>query len=397
MVEADLAVPVLLPVAGVAGRLELRAVRIRGAVAGEAVGAELLCVDIGRVAHVTVEFRVDADQREFRLGQVVVFHRPPLVVIVAAVAFAAKTPGVRIVGFVAAVAILRDLVLEISAPVAAGAVDLRVVAEQCKARLLLVIESGFLPAGGGVALAAVSAALAAMRVVRGMAADAGFRRGLVAAAEMAAAAAHGHVCAGERKGGLVMVEARTGPVVHVVAIITGRGQLALVVVVLFVTTETGGLRLAIGLTLLVAAEAGQRAVRAREREFRALVVELEFVQAHDVAIPADVLGMATRALAGSGVRHAAVETVMVAHINSDVLVAVEAKRALTTAVGAVVAVGAGFLELGVRGSKLAGHQQALHGRGMRGRGSHQACCCHQIHEPTSSCAPHWKPLSFSTR
>jgi hypothetical protein len=151
----------------------------------------------------------------------------PDLVVMAVVALLAEAPGVRIIGLVAAVAVFRNLVLVVAAPVAAEAVDLGVAPEQRKAGLLLVIELGGLPLGRGVALAAVITTLFIVRIVGRMTADAALGCLFIVATKVTGAAADALVRAGERELGLAVIEARARPAVEVVAIGAAIAQLAL--------------------------------------------------------------------------------------------------------------------------------------------------------------------------
>ena len=173
MVEIDLAAPILLRMAVITGGVEVFAVRAGCPVATIAIGSQFLRGGVGGMAYVTIEFGVYSHQRKLCLAQMIVLDRPPHLVAVAIVALGAESPGVRILGLVAAKAVLRNLVLVDTASMASQAVDLGVLSEQRKTSFFLVIEFRGLPLAGGVTLAALGAALATMGIVGQVTTDAG--------------------------------------------------------------------------------------------------------------------------------------------------------------------------------------------------------------------------------
>ena len=197
MVEVDVAVPVFLRMAGIAGRLEFDAMRVGGTMAGDAVGAQFLLGRDRGVAGVAIELLVHADQRKLGARQVIIGHRLPDQIFMAIVALLPEAPGVRIVSLVAAVAVLGNLVLHVAAAVAADTINLRMTPEQRESGLLLVVELRCLPVAGGMALAAISTAIAAMDIVGGVATRAGFWGRLVLSTEVAPTAADRLVMTGQ--------------------------------------------------------------------------------------------------------------------------------------------------------------------------------------------------------
>jgi hypothetical protein len=213
VVEIDLAAPILLGVAIVARSTEILAVRTGGAMAAVAVGTELLRGRIRGMAYVAIEFGMYPHQREFCLRQVIVLDGLPNLVVVAIVTFGAKTPGVRIIGLVAAVAVLRNLVLVHATAMAAETVYFGVPTEQRKPGFLFMIELCGLPFSRGVALAAIAAPLAAVCVVRQVATNAGLGAALVLATQVTAPATQSLVRSGQSKFSFAMVKARAGPAI----------------------------------------------------------------------------------------------------------------------------------------------------------------------------------------
>src|ERR1700722_7869720 len=211
VIKYDVGAPGFLAVAGFATALELAAVRVFAAVAARAVLRQFLGCDRSGVTGVAIDLGVRADQREFVLpGMVVVLHLP-VIIVVAVLAFLAESRRVRIIGLMAAIAVLRDLVLVIAAAVAGEAIDLIVHAEQCVVRLLEMVELRRFPFLGHVALAAVIAARAAVLIVGLVAAHAGLGRLLVVPSDVARIAGHRQVRAGQLEVRLVMIELAAGP------------------------------------------------------------------------------------------------------------------------------------------------------------------------------------------
>ena len=150
---------------------DLVGMRILAGVAARAILGQLLG-GIRNMAGMAVQFRVRTDQGKFVPLQMIVFRQMPAIVAVAGFAFHAEAMRVRIVGAMAAVAVLWDFFLVIAAPVTRQAIDFDVDAEQGVARLLEVIVFGGFPFLGGMTLAAVGSTRAAMLVVRGVTTDA---------------------------------------------------------------------------------------------------------------------------------------------------------------------------------------------------------------------------------
>jgi hypothetical protein len=102
-------------------------------------------------------------------------------------ALVAKSHGVRIVGAMAPCAVRRQVVIELASAVATLAGQLAVLTEQREAGFLFMVEPRGAPVSRRMAIAAVVATLAAVRVVGGVATDR-FWALPVAATQMTAAA-----------------------------------------------------------------------------------------------------------------------------------------------------------------------------------------------------------------
>ena len=166
VIECDGGLPALGGVALLALRTQLACVNVAGAMATGAVGRQLLLRDDRRMTGVAGDLLMPARQIPVPVAGVVECRRLPLLVAVALLALCAEAAGVRVLALVAAEAILGDFLLQVAAAMAVLAIDAGVRALESEAGLLLVIEFGRFPTGGGVAVAALRAALAPMYVIR---------------------------------------------------------------------------------------------------------------------------------------------------------------------------------------------------------------------------------------
>src|ERR1700722_12799279 len=360
MIEYDVGAPGILPVTRFASALDLAAVRVFAAMAARTILGELLRGRRCGVAGVAVDLGVRAHQRELGFRGMIIGHRPPAVIIVAVLALGAESRCVRVVGLVAAVAILWNLVLVIAAAVAGQAVDLCMRTEELVPGLLEMIVLRRLPILRHVALCAIFAARSPVLIVGRMASRAGSRRRLVAPGDVTGIAAQRRMGSRQSEFGFVMIEPPTGPGHGAVTLCAGLCELPAVDIVRFVAADAGGRRLAPGLARLVAALASEGRVRALQCEVGEAMIELCTAELHDVGVAALVFGMAGAALARARVGHAPVIAAMIAHIGRRLLVAVETQRRLGAYVGAVMAAGAILFLLDVRLRHLARHEQRLH-------------------------------------
>ncbi len=206
MIEFDSTTPHRAAVAFTAIAAQAAAVRILGRVTGLAVITELLFRQFRRVASMTVEFFVRAEQREVRFLEVIVGEWMPSILSVARRAVVIESAGMRILRRMTTSAILRDLLLDVPRTVTGDAGNVGVCAVEGEPGLLRVIKFRRLPAGRGVALRAVLAAAAAMHIVRRMAIHACLRRAFVAWPEMAGCACDLAVLVTQLEHGLVVLE-----------------------------------------------------------------------------------------------------------------------------------------------------------------------------------------------
>ena len=277
------------------------------------------------VTSVAVDFCVSTDQREFGLRRMVIDRRPPALIVMAVGAGRAEARSMRIVGLVAAVAVLGDLVLVVPAAVTSQAVDLRVNAEQFIAGFLEMVVLRRLPFLGRMAFCAVRAARSAMLIIGRMTAIAA-RRGLsISAADVTRIAAQHDVRSGQLEIGFVVLEPASGPAHAAVALAAGLSELSAMHVVRFVAPDARRGRLAPAFVGLVAALAVERSVSALQRKVAEMMIELGAIQLHDIGLAALVFRVAGAAFTGSGIAHSAVIAALLAHIAGDILVAVQAQ------------------------------------------------------------------------
>ena len=357
--------------AGLAAALELAAVRVLAAMAASAVLGELLLRNHRGMTGVTVDLGVRPDERKMCLFCVIIGQRLPLLVIVAVIALLTEPRGVRVIGLVAAVTVLRDLVLVIASAVAGDAVDVRVHSEQRVTGLLQVVILRCLPLLGDMALTAVAAARAPMLIIGGVTADAGLRSLFVMAAYMAGITSHSPVRARQLETRRVVIEFPAGPTRRTVALAARLAELPTVRVVILVTIDTVGRSFAPGDAGLVATVAGERGMRTLEREVGQAMIELPAAQMHDVGVAALVLGVACAAFANTRVGHASVIAVMLPQVAGDLLMAIETQRGLRSRVGAIVTIRAVLFLLDMGARHLTRHQQCFHRGGIGTRRSHQ--------------------------
>jgi hypothetical protein len=172
---------------------------------------------------------------------------------------------------------------------------------------------------------------------------------------------------GERESHLVMIEVRVLPGLRLVAGSAVSTQGAVVNVIFVMTINTSGGCRAIRGVRLMARGARERHVRILQGEARQVMGEAGLVQLVDICVPAEVLGMATTALTGRRLLHSSVVAGLGTDIGRYVLVTVETEGRLPLAIGSIVAVTAGTLELGVRFAERARHDELLDGGSLRGR------------------------------
>lgn len=165
VIKCEIGSPSGLSVAGFATTGELRRVRIGGPVATRAVSRQLLGCDRRRMAGLTVDFGVHADECKLGALCMIVGDRLPPAVAVAVIAAGTQTGRVCVIRTMATIAVFRNEFLVIAAAVTGETVKIGMRSQQRIAGLLQVIVLCVLPLRGVVALGALAAALAAVHVV----------------------------------------------------------------------------------------------------------------------------------------------------------------------------------------------------------------------------------------
>lgn len=323
VVEHNVGRPGALSVAGFAAAGELSAMRVLAAMAARTVLREFLLCDHPGMTRITIDLGVCPDQREVRLFRVIVSDGLPFLVVVAVIALFTETPGVSIIGLVAAIAVLGDLVLVVATAVASYTVNIRVHTQQRIACLLQVVILRRLPLVGDMTLTAVAAARATMLIVGRVTADAGLRCLFVMATDMTGIASHGPMGARQPEARFVMIEFPTSPTRRTVALAAGLAELPMVCVVALVAIDAVSCNFAPRHTGLVAGVAGERGMRALERKVGQVMIELPTAQVHDVGLATLVLRVTGTALTGAGVGHTSVVAVMLPQVRGDLFMAIQ--------------------------------------------------------------------------
>ena len=237
MIELEPGPPGLLFVALVARLAELAAMRIFGAMTIDALLAQFLRRRHGAVAGVAVKLGVHALQGEVVARRVIQIRYAPLIIVVAIAAFRAEAGRMRVVGPMAAVAILGNLVLVIAAAMAGCAVDLVVRAQQLEAGFFEMIVFRRFPFLRGMAFRASLAACAAMLIVSRVAADAALWRLFVGTADVTGVACEAAVGPGQSKLRPLVIEFGVRPAERAMALGAGLRELSVMRVVCLMATD----------------------------------------------------------------------------------------------------------------------------------------------------------------
>jgi hypothetical protein len=169
------------------------AVNVARAVTADAIRRQLVRAESRRVTSVAIHARVFPDELPTAIACMVERGCPPLLRFVAAGAVRSHACCMNVLAFVAADAVLWQLVLQIPRTMAVPTVQVAVRAFQSKPGFLEVIEARGFPTAGGMTTGAFRTALPAMHVIGRMAGDALRWRPLVPIAEMTLHASDGLV------------------------------------------------------------------------------------------------------------------------------------------------------------------------------------------------------------
>ena len=186
-----------------------------------------------------IQLLVGARERELEFLRVIEAGDFPHVAVVAIRARRSQATGMLVIRLVAADAILRDWILQISATVAIAAADSSVLAIEGKSSLPRVIELLRAPVGRVVAVGALRSLTALMHVIGHVAADALLRRSFVMLACVAGGAGNLAVLVGEREGRSLVVERVLLPGLGVMAGCALGSECTAMDVILAMAVDTG--------------------------------------------------------------------------------------------------------------------------------------------------------------
>ena len=298
---------------------------------------------------------VCAEQPVVRVPVMIEHGFRPVIVVVAGIAVVTIVLVVFVVFEMAGDACLVLFILERIFGVAVIASCLGVLALERKFGVPGVIEAGVVPVSGIVALLAFLAASTLVRVVLGVTAIAGRRRVLVGRVFMAIETRSLFVLAEQGIVGRLMIEACFFPLGGLVTLATVRAERLLVGIVLAVTVVAKLGRLPIQGVRLMTVLAFGVGVRIDQFEVREIVVERRLIQADDVRVTADMVGVARGALHVFYVGGQTVKTLLCPDISADIFVAVHAQLALSGFIEPLVARRTLALEVRMTGNHFAGH------------------------------------------
>jgi hypothetical protein len=218
-----------------------------------------------------------------------------------------------------------------------------------------VIEAGIVPVSGVVALLAFLAASTLVRVILGVTAVAGRRRVLVSRVFMAIETRSLFMLAEQWIVGRIMIVGCFFPLGGLVTLATVRAERLLVGIVLAVTVVAKPGCLPIQGIRLMTVLAFGLGVGIDQFKICEAVVECRFIQADDVGVTADMIGVAHGALHVFYVGGQTVKTLLRPDISADIFVAVHAKLALSGFIEPLVARRTLGLEIRMIGNHFAGH------------------------------------------
>lgn len=360
MVEGDARLPAGRRMALIAFRAEFAAMHITRAMTADAARLQVLCRRWSSVARVTRNFLVTPFELPPGIALMIEGSRQPFVIAVTAAALASEATGMRILSFMASLAITRQRIVQPAIAVAVRTIEPCVSAWQREARLPGVIELCALPSCRRMTIRALRAAFAAVHVIGGVTRDASLRSCMIAVAEMTGEASDFFVFVAQRKGRSVVIERDVRPRNGVVTVGALFPQLAFVRLHLLMARMAVRRRLAEFLPLRVASVARNRGVRALQGKVSARVIELVATEFDDVGIPAEMVRMTGMTLQFAlRVRDASVIAVASGEIRADRLMARHTELGLALAIAAVMTIRAALLELRVSGSELARHEKRL--------------------------------------
>ena len=366
MIEEDVLLPVGLVVALLAGGALRAFVRVVVFVAIVAAGVERHFIDRLDVTGLAFDGLVGAVQGVVRVGVVIEDDVVPGVAGVAALAGSPEMTLVLVVVLVAGDAGDLELIGKGILAVTIAAGQVRVFTVEREAGIARVVEERVFPSGRTVAIAALLAALAVVRIVFRVAAVTGHRRLLECLVGVTVQAGRLQMFADEWIARVVVIECHVFPAGRRMAVAAGRAEGTLVDVVVGMAVRA----FVRGFTVLCARFVTRIApgflVFAQQQVVCQRVIERIPVQVHDIRVAPLVVGMAgltgffTR-LVGQPVKsHTHV------YVPGDLVVTIEAQHALLPPFELLMAFIAVLLDIRMARDDLTRHDQGLDLRVSRG-------------------------------
>ena len=309
-------------------------------VAGETVLLQRYLENRFDVAGFALGLLMRTDQSVFRDFFMIETNLGPAAAGVAGFASFAEMAFVIVVLEVAGNTCHIELIGERVFAVAAIAILFGMLAVQHEIRIAIVIEARVVPAFRAVTVAAIVAATALVCIVLGMAVVALGRCILEGVVLMAVQAGGLQVFANQRITSRFMIEFDVLPFHRRMTIAARLAKRAAVRIVFFVTRVAVVRGVAVLLVSGVARGAFIFGVFAEQRKVREIVIEVGFVELHDIGIATLVIGMALHTGHIFGSPDPSVEACGFFDVCSDVLVAVKAQRALFASLEFLMAQGA---------------------------------------------------------
>ena len=243
---------------------------------------------------------------------------------------------------------------------AAVATQLTVVAVQCELCISCVIKARVVPSDRAVAVLAFLAALTIVRVVFRVAAVTRCGSVLERLVFVAGKALGLEMETDQREVSHVMIEFDVEPAGGRVTIATFGSHGFIVNIIFNVARVALGFciaKLCLGFMATAAIHIGMIAFQSK---VRVLVIEQLSVEYNNDGIPSLMVRVAVRAIVEPGILEQAVETVDIADIKGDVLMAVEAQRTLLFTIECLMAGITFRLVFGMPCNDLARHDQGFH-------------------------------------
>jgi hypothetical protein len=359
VIEEDIVLPRQFAVAVKALRTLRPLMGVIVLMARETVPSQFRFEDWLDVAGFAFSLSMRADQCVFRVFFMIEMDVSPTAAGVAGLTGFAEVAFVIVVLQVAGNTGRIEFIGERVLAVAAGTFLFGMLAVQQEIRVAVVIETGVVPAFRAVTVSALVAAAPFMRVVLGMTVVALGRRVLERVVLMAIEAGGLQVFADQRISGRIMIEFDVLPFHRRVTIATRRAQRPAVRIVFFVTRVAIVRRVAVLLVSGVARGAFTFGVFAEQWKVREFVVEVSFVELHDIGVAALVIGMTPRTGGLPCSPRPSVEAGGFLDVLGDVLVAVKAQRALFAPLELLVAQATLALVLRVALDQFTRHDQGF--------------------------------------